>query len=261
MSTDLELDPTHGLATRDGTTGGTDTSSGPREEMRDASWRSFGERRGSDATSSSAGATPRLPLDRTLHTRLRREFFARGHELAARYGVTADDLLAHLERANLAGTAGPARALSFIDDIIAACACVRGHPRAWHDAWSKHEAVLLRAARSRLDETAAVVFTRRYWIDLHAATLDPLAPRFGDDLPALPSVAEYVGVRPLRIWLTDRLLGRIENDARRQATRIAISGGDAPRSVRVEAGHLGGRTGRLGPALAPGFERRLRLVD
>ncbi len=182
-------------------------------------------------------ATPVAVLDRALLNRIRREFFARGSAAATRYGVTIDDLLSCLLRARLASTAGPGRVLAFIEDQILAVACARGHPQAWHDAWSKNESSLLRACRTRLDDGDAIVFTRRFWIDLYAGTTS--------DVPSdLPSVAEFVAVRPFRIWLTDRLLGRLENETRRAlapgATRANIVTRWSIRSVldlRPAVGH------------------------
>ncbi|MDZ4754021.1 MAG: hypothetical protein SGJ11_05945 [Phycisphaerae bacterium] len=159
-------------------------------------------------------------LDPALISRIRREFFARAAQQATRYSVTLDGLVSHLERANLAITPGPARVLSFIDDLVLAVACVRGHPRAWHDAWEKHESVLIRASRMRLEDSDAIIFARRFWIDLYATTVDcnnlGAAPRFATGRNGAPSrLGEFVGGRSLRIWLTDRLLGRLELETSR----------------------------------------------
>ena len=155
---------------------------------------------------------------RALIARIRREFFAKGGTSATRYGVTVDELVAHLERARLFSTAGPGRILSYVDDQISAVACARGHPQAWHDAWEKHESMLIRACHARLEESDAVVFTRRFWIELYAATILPCDARDETGLN-LPSIAEFVAVRPLRIWLTDRLLTRLEFETKRAMLR------------------------------------------
>ncbi|MFO0828541.1 MAG: hypothetical protein U0572_10390 [Phycisphaerales bacterium] len=214
---------------------------------------------------------PALP--RGLVDRIRREFFAKGHQTAMRYGVTSADLLAHLERVRLATTTGPGRILSYIDDQIVAAACSRGHPQAWHDAWRKHENLLIRACRMRLDEGDAIVFTRRFWIDLHAASTTS-APS------DVPSIAEYVAVRPLRIWLTDRLLGRLESQTRaaialgffaarptRATSAASPRRGTRPRaaSTSADAAHQPSRSGKDARVPFPNFglagEIRLRLVD
>jgi hypothetical protein len=151
-------------------------------------------------------------LPKALVDRIRREWFARAGGVATRYGVLVDEALDHLRKANLAETPGPARALSFLEDLVGAVACVRGHPGAWQDLWERHESILLRASRLRLGDVDAVLATRRFWRELHAVTTLPASDRAGlsdrDGLP--PSLAEYVGVRPLRVWLSDRLLEQLD---------------------------------------------------
>jgi hypothetical protein len=151
-------------------------------------------------------------LPKALVDRIRREWFARAGSVAVRYGVLLDEAIDHLRRANLAETPGPARALSFLEDLVCSVACVRGHPGAWQDLWERHESILLRASRLRLGDVESVLATRRFWRELHAVTTLSESDREGladrDGLP--PSLAEYVGVRPLRVWLSDRLLEQID---------------------------------------------------
>lgn len=196
-------------------------------------------------------------LDVQLRDRIRREYFARAGGAGAAYGITADDVLRHVERANLASTPGPARALSYIEDLVLAAACVRGHPRAWAEAWSKYEGVLVRAARMRLDEADSIVFARRFWIDLHAATT-------GSHAGAFPTIADFVGVRPLRIWLTDRLLGRIELAIRASLAEVGSSavvhGIPASLLAAVRSARTSGREERIRADRLPPA-RVLRLVD
>jgi hypothetical protein len=229
-------------------------------------------------------ATELPMIERSLEDRIRREFFARASLPAARYGVTPEDVLHHLRSAHLPVTPGPARALAFMDDIVAAVACVRNHPRAWSDAWQKHESALIRACHARLDQASAVVFTRRFWIDLHeVTTLElPIERRTGDGLPcaARPlSLGQYVGVRPLRVWLSDRLLARIEHDVARGLIRVSTrvqrqasrTSGSVPQRLAAD-GTGGNPTQRPGTSEAADRPRapisarvrpeaRLRLVD
>ena len=193
-------------------------------------------------------------LPRALVDRIRREWFARAGGVATRYGVLLDEALSHLREANLAETPGPARALSFLEDLVCAVACVRGHPGAWQDLWERHESILLRASRLRLADVEAVLATRRFWRELHAVTTLPAADRAG--LPGLeslpPSLAEYVGVRPLRVWLSDRLLEQIERNgatARFERTFRRPAGRGAVR--------LSDRFEPVESTVAP----RMRLVD
>lgn len=172
-------------------------------------------------------------LPRALVDRIRREWFARAGGVATRYGVLLDEALSHLGEANLAETPGPARALSFLEDLVCAVACVRGHPGAWQDLWERHESILLRASRLRLGDVDAVIATRRFWRELHAITTLSEHDRAGlpDRSSFPPSLVEYVGVRPLRVWLSDRLLEQIERNGaecrfERSLRRAGVRGGD-----------------------------------
>lgn len=205
--------------------------------------------RTADAAGLDANGLPRALVDR-----IRREWFARAGGVASRYGVLLDEAIGHLHAANLAETPGPARALSFLEDLVCAVACVRGHPGAWQDLWERHESILLRASRLRLADVEAVLATRRFWRELHAVTTLPAADRAG--LPGLeslpPSLAEYVGVRPLRVWLSDRLLEQIERNgatARFERTFRRPAGRGAVR--------LSDRFEPVESTVAP----RMRLVD
>ena len=202
---------------------------------------------------------PESPLDasgmpKALVDRIRREWFARAAGVATRYGVLLDEALAHLDHANLAETPGPARALSFLEDLVCAVACVRGHPGAWQDLWERHESILLRASRLRLGDVDAVLATRRFWRELHAVTTLPASDREGlpdrDELP--PSLAEYVGVRPLRVWLSDRLLEQVD----RQVLAARFE-----RPLRRAGGRTAGRFGDRFDAADSTGPVRMRLVD
>lgn len=213
-------------------------------------------------------------LERALTDRIRREFFARAAEPAARYGVTMDDLLAHLRDAHLALTPGPARVLSYLDDVALAVACVRGHPRAWSDAWQKHESALIRACNTRLDDADAVVFTRRFWISLYTTTVTNRESRHSSTTAEsagqggavshhgtsaaegeLWPIAAYVGVRPLRNWLTERLMGLLEH----AVVRASRGAAGSPTSPWMPEGFVFRALRRR--TRAPRGDIRLRLVD
>jgi hypothetical protein len=158
-------------------------------------------------------------IDRSLVDRVRREFFARASVPAERYGVTPDDVLTHLDQAHLGDAAGAARVLAHLEDVAIAVACVRGHPRAWADLWERHESPLIRACHTRLDDADAIIFTRRFWVSLFTTTVTNREPmnrttaiseRTGGGAQEIVPLTAYVGVRPLRVWLTDRLLGVLE---------------------------------------------------
>jgi hypothetical protein len=188
-----------------------------------------------DPTFVACAPRSTAPLERGLASRVRREFFAKASMLATRYAITTDDVLEHLDRAHLGTTAGPARVLAYVDDVVLATALVRGHPRAWQDAWAKFESLLVRACRMRLDERNAILFARRTWLALYAATLEELARAAATDRPddLRSPFSTYVGVRPLRVWLTERFLGRLETEAVRALRAASL--GRLPHSTRPAA--------------------------
>lgn len=192
-------------ATTDTADDGTTTTNERVAPPTDAHRSSVGRPSKLQKSSPATPAAPRDPWD-ALVSRMRREFFARGRDSAARYGVMFDDVLAHAIRADLGRTPGPGRVLSYVDDLVVAAACAAAHPRAWHDAWTKYEATLIRAARTRLRDADAVIFARRYWRELHASTCGGAT--------SCPSLARFSGVRPLRVWLTDNLLAALEDAVR-----------------------------------------------
>ena len=68
---------------------------------------------------------------------------------------------------------------------------------------------MTRAAFSRLPETLALTWTRRYWTRLERAS----RARTG-------GLVRYDGSRPLRLWLVENLLGALEEE--RAAGRLSI---------------------------------------
>ncbi len=60
---------------------------------------------------------------------------------------------------------------------------------------------------SRLPESDAIVFARRFWTSLRERTLERAA---GAVVGEAPAMQDYPPNRPLRNWLVDRLSGSIE---------------------------------------------------
>lgn len=227
-----------------------------------------------DAQRALRAAKPPM-IDRSLEDRIRREYFARASHIATRYGVTLDEVLWHLRCALLPTTPGPARVLNYVDDVALAVACSRGHPRAWHDAWERHESALIRACHARLNHADAVLFTRRFWVDLFvASTTTELTAAPSDDFPLLPwPIRHFVGVRPLRVWLSDRLLARLEHEVaagRLEASARARASGTVPQRLTAdgsgqvrppEPANAEGADGRRPRESRLPREPRLRLVE
>ncbi|MFO0873334.1 MAG: hypothetical protein U0575_05115 [Phycisphaerales bacterium] len=125
------------------------------------------------------------------------------------------------------------RLVAHLDDLAHVVACVRGSANAWHDLSEAHEPALVHATRDRLGAMGAVVGVRRWFAALRIVTLDtdpePEHDRLADHhdrlalgaapacvhVPglredvAVPSLRAYRGLRPLRHWLAERLLGEL----------------------------------------------------
>jgi hypothetical protein len=143
--------------------------------------------------------------------RLLRAFFREAGSLAARYRVSGADLVAHvrdlseprLERGLLL------KPVACVGDLAVATACRLGRANAWNELWIFAEPSLTRAAFSRLPETLALTWTRRYWTQLQRTTrIEGVG------------LARYDGSRPIRLWMVEELMGTLE--AERAAGRITI---------------------------------------
>lgn len=190
---------------------------------------------GATLRAPEATAAPALPgaahisteetgtIDPALQADLRREFF-RSAGLAARYGVSCEEVLSHLARAGLQVAARPQRVLAHMGDVILAVACVRGSATAWNDLLNQNAWVLDRACAEGLGAGAGLAFARRFWSDLKAATTGRAA-----HLPeerCRTRLQCYAGLRPLRTWLADRLFGGMASAAWGRAWAILDTPGD-----------------------------------
>ncbi len=146
---------------------------------------------------------------------LRRAYFAqlsRPGLPAARYGVTADRVAAHVSsaRAQKRRRADDSSRLH-IADVALAVACIDGAHGAWSQLIAEHEPRLVRAAEPHVGPVQAVITVRRMLIDLRRGSAGP--QRSALDL------RRVTGEVSLEQWLVDRLMGRIAIDtAIRKAT-------------------------------------------
>ena len=164
------------------------------------------------ASQRDACAEPGLTRDWDDHRRmLLRALFREAAPLAARYRVGGGDLVEHvralcepqLSRGNYL------KPVACVADLAVATACCLGRANAWNELWIFAEPSMTRAAFSRLPETLALTWTRRYWSRLERAS----RARSG-------GLVSYDGSRPLRLWLVENLLGALEEE--RAAGRLSI---------------------------------------
>ncbi len=137
-------------------------------------------------------------------------FFRDAGQLATRYCVSADDVLLHAQaNCTMQLTRGAVlKPVACIGDLAVASACCLGRANACTELWIFAEPSMTRAAFSRLPETLALTWTRRYWTQLMR------------DSRAGGGLHRYDGSRPIRLWLVEELLTALE--AERSAGRITI---------------------------------------
>lgn len=143
--------------------------------------------------------------------RLLRAFFRDAAALAARYRVSGEDLVDHARTlcAPQLGRGTLLKPVRCVGDLAVATACCLGRANAWNELWVFAEPSMTRAAFSRLPESLALTWTRRYWTSLERASRTGRA-----------GLARYDGARPIRLWIVEELLGTLE--AERAAGRLEI---------------------------------------
>ena len=154
-------------------------------------------------------------INKGMRDSIRQAFFAEAGAAAAKYGVTLEQVFAHLEVADefmrLEATSNRNHRVNkipgLINDLVLATACTHGIGLAWQDLREQHTHLLNRAAEMRLDEIDAILHVRRFWDEMEEQSR-------GNTNHAGPRMQDYPGTRPLRIWLADRVLGGLEKLAR-----------------------------------------------
>ena len=168
-------------------------------------------RRSTKRTSEKQAVAPLTRDWDEYRTALLRSFFRDAGPLASRYRVGSDDVVAHahalcvsqLERGCYL------KPVACIADLAVASACCLGRANAWNELWIFAEPSMTRAAFSRLPETLALTWTRRYWTGLERISRQGLG-----------GLIRYDGSRPIRLWIVEQLLGTLEEE--RSAGRLEI---------------------------------------
>ena len=125
-------------------------------------------------------------------------------------GITAQDLIDHVELASPAGIPECA-ASSWAADIALAVACCRDLPEAWSHLTVANTWRLREACALRLDAEESILFTERFWSDLRTRTRAAMRdPESGGQCGAL-RLQCYSGQRALARWLVAHLLVRLES--------------------------------------------------
>jgi hypothetical protein len=153
-------------------------------------------------------------------TRLRSEYFASAADVAARYGVTFDRLIAHLWHARSFNAHFFLAGVTHLDDLVHAVACVDEVGLAWAELADRYERALVRRCRNGAAEIDATIAVRRMLADLRRHNTRWDAQRF-------PTLHGYAGVQPLRVWLGERALGSAAwTTAKRRTDELVAVGRD-----------------------------------
>ena len=174
-----------------------------------------------------------------LESSIREAYFAIASWVALRYDVEIDEVIEHLRRAGVHSAARPGAAVHYVEDIVLAVAATQGNRQARSDAAQIFDLTLVRACSLRLPEQESVMYVRRFLADLERETLDTsILPVRSEDAVYDDEPAEgdgglraYAGLRPLRVWLTDRLLAQLEREVPSMRVQLAPMG--EPSSLRL----------------------------
>ena len=154
-------------------------------------------------------------------------YFAQGGAAAARYAVRFERVLEHLRAARVRHPHLAIPVVRHMDDLVHAVACVDGSDLAWRDLSDQHERGLFRAWREWMEGTDAIVLVRRLMAELRR------------QVPGIQSMRCYDGTGPLRKWLGDRVIGRLNQVeggfARRQERSAALACASAARIAPAES--------------------------
>ena len=136
-------------------------------------------------------------------TRMRRSFFASSGELGVSYHIEFPQVVDHLWQIRCRHGRIPLKHIVFIDDLIHVTGCLSGNLKAWADLHERYERPLIRQCLSRIEESEAIVFVRRFLRKLQQRTLEGTTYELD----------EFIGDRPLQAWLgeliSDALTGGV----------------------------------------------------
>lgn len=147
---------------------------------------------------------------------LRRAYFASSRD-HLRWEVGFDQVLSQVTDMNWSWKSRPDR---WIEDVVVACACVRGEQLAWHQIQLVNTWRLRDDAELRLNPAQASLFVERFWSELRrntlardlGRTLDRHLERKETPVANLSNLRmqEYRGCETLTQWLRSHVLSRIE---------------------------------------------------
>ena len=140
-----------------------------------------------------------------LESEIRESYFSSAGWVALRYEIGVEEVIDHLRRSGLHHANRPSTATQYVEDVVLITAASTGNSRAWHDLEQVFSQPLTRTCTLHLSDQEAVIYVRRFISELRTTTLAAESTRD-------QGLFTYDGLRPLRVWLVDRLLEQLEQD-------------------------------------------------
>ena len=133
---------------------------------------------------------------------LRRAYFAS----AISHGRWNVDIESVISCVNWKDAKWDSRPEQWIEDVVIACACVRGEQQAWHHIRFVNTWHLREAAELRLNPEHASLLVERFWRELLGNTQER-----SNSSAKTPRIQEYQGCQTLGRWLLSQILTRTES--------------------------------------------------
>ena len=174
-----------------------------------------------------------------FESEMRQAYFSAASWVAIRYSVSIEDLIDHLRAGGIHFAPRPNTAIQYVEDIVLCVAICKGSKQAWNDLRQVFDLTLNRACTLTMSEQDAVVYVQKFLSELAEATehgADATARTQGapeetsDPMPMQDDTGlrGYIGLLPLRVWLTNKILANLEEMPLPQSTSATDNGG-APR--------------------------------
>ena len=183
-----------------------------------------------------------------LESEIRQAYFSAASWVAIRYSVSVEDLIEHLRAGGLHYASRPMTASQYVEDIVLCVAICLGREQAWNDLRQVFDLTLTRACTLTMSEQDSVVFVQKFLSDLAKDT-----EQHGDSQRRRRSarvgttngtgsdqtteedagLRDYIGLVPLRIWLTNKILARLEDMPLPESITATDNGGTPRPSLQL----------------------------
>jgi hypothetical protein len=179
-----------------------------------------------------------------FESEMRQAYFSAASWVAIRYSVSIEDLIDHLRAGGIHFAPRPNTALQYVEDIVLCVAICKGSKQAWNDLRQVFDLTLNRACTLTMSEQDSVVHVQRFLSELAEATehgADATARTQGapeetsDPMPMQDDTGlrGYIGLLPLRVWLTNKILANLEEMPLPQSTSATDNGGAARPALQL----------------------------